>query len=52
MCRVLGETGNKEFIPLLEEVKANTKQPALERWAGNSISKLKYGKAGKHPNAG
>jgi hypothetical protein len=52
MCRVLGETGNKEFIPLLEEVKANTKQPALDRWAENSISKLKHGKAGKHPNTG
>jgi hypothetical protein len=52
MCKVLGETGNKEFIPLLQEVKANAKQPAVERWAGKSISKLKYGSAGESQNRG
>jgi HEAT repeat protein len=51
-CKVLGETGNKEFIPLLQEVEKNSNQPAVERWASKSISKLKYGKAGPNRSAG
>lgn len=40
-CRVLGSSGNTNYIPLLEKVQTSQPAGAVERWAKKSLRKLK-----------
>ena len=39
-CRVLGASGKSEYIAALEEVRANTQQPILQKWSGIALEQL------------
>lgn len=40
MCKVLGQSGRREYIGVLQEVKTNSTQSAVQRWAGKALLNL------------
>ncbi len=39
-CKVLGTSGQKDYIVTLQDVKANSNQSAIERWSDNALDML------------
>ena len=39
-CKVLGTSGQKDYIATLQDVKANSDQSAIERWSDNALDML------------
>lgn len=41
LCKVLGETGDAQYLPLLEEVRDNAKADTVKKWAKKAIDKIR-----------